>query len=442
MADTIDYTNGPEDIAEPQTGAILDLTIEMYDGSDISVKALLVELSYYEDIYSFAVSGYLSLKDAAGIIEGLQLTGKENIKIRFANDLNNPGSERTYRLYSIPKRNPVGNLSSEIIKLYFCSEELILSEQTKVTRSYVGQPINSIIYDILDNDLGISGSLKSFNSDSTYGKYDFNIPTIKPFEAISWLSTYALPSIDGGADMLFYETIRGFQFKSLSNLYQQEKIATYRYDQKNVPNQTLRDNEYSVLDFEFVKTFDSLDDASAGTFANRLISIDPITRTKKVTDYDYDEYKSRPKMNPGDVLSTSTNRLGKKQNQSYTGALKLAVSNSEQKIKIPEAYNGSVAEDIFIEKFIPNRTSQISLANYTSLKLRIPGNFLLCAGDTIDFNLLSLNVQDDGSRELDKFYSGKYLITAVRHIMQGQDVYQCVLEISKESTPQQVASGY
>jgi len=37
-------------------------------------------------------------------------------------------------------------------------------------------------------------------------------------------------------------------------------------------------------------------------------------------------------------------------------------------------------------------------------------------------------------REPDKFYSGKYLVTAVRHILQSNGVYQTVLEIAKEST--------
>jgi len=38
---------------------------------------------------------------------------------------------------------------------------------------------------------------------------------------------------------------------------------------------------------------------------------------------------------------------------------------------------------------------------------------------------------------MDKLYSGKYLVTAVRHLFQGQPTtYQTVLELAKESTPQ------
>jgi hypothetical protein len=37
-------------------------------------------------------------------------------------------------------------------------------------------------------------------------------------------------------------------------------------------------------------------------------------------------------------------------------------------------------------------------------------------------------------RDLDEFYSGKYLVTAVRHIIQ-QGAYQTVIEICKDSSP-------
>ena len=33
---------------------------------------------------------------------------------------------------------------------------------------------------------------------------------------------------------------------------------------------------------------------------------------------------------------------------------------------------------------------------------------------------------------LDRYYSGKYLVTAVRHVIQSQGVFQTILEIAKE----------
>jgi len=419
----------------PQFGAIDDLSIVFADGSKQNIKGLLIDFSYYEDIFSFVVSGHLRLKDAAGIVERFGLTGKEFLTIDFGRSRGDPRPAQTFRLYSIPKRDPIGNLASEFLDLHFCSEELLLSEQIKIVKSYKGMEISNMIRGILRDYLKV-GSTKNSIIQDTIGKYDFIIPTKKPLEAISWLSTYALPSVNGGADMLFFETVWGFYFQSLGTLYQQEPIATYKYDQKSLTGQSFNESSISVLDVEFIKTFDSLDEIKSGSFANRLISLDPITRTRTVTDFDYNKYKgTASKMNPGNLLSASRNRLGLTQNEAYAGSLKVVTSNSNQKHKLPKDAQLSVAEDIFIEKTVPNRTAQLALINHTKLKIKIPGNSLLSAGDTINFDLLSYI--GGANRKLDKLYSGKYLVTAIRHNITGDGKYLCLVEISKESTPVQ-----
>jgi hypothetical protein len=45
-------------------------------------------------------------------------------------------------------------------------------------------------------------------------------------------------------------------------------------------------------------------------------------------------------------------------------------------------------------------------------------------------------------KELNPFYSGKYLVTAVRHIIRPLDsTYQTVLEIAKDSSEKQPQNG-
>ncbi len=86
-----------------------------------------------------------------------------------------------------------------------------------------------------------------------------------------------------------------------------------------------------------------------------------------------------------------------------------------------------------IQETVQNRTAQLALANYTILKIRVPGDTGLTAGSIINLNLPALDYRN-GRKELDKFYSGKYLVTAVRHILQSQGVFQTVLEITKDSS--------
>ncbi len=408
----------------PQIVNIKEIRIYTVSGS-YDVTKLLVELSYYEDLYSFVISGYVLLRDARGIIEKFQLTGKETIKISFDNFI-----DRTFRLYSVPNRTPLGNLKSEDIKLHFCSEELLLSESTKITKSFKGKTISEMITTIMQNDL----KAEKLNIQPSMGIYDFNIPTMRPFEAISWLSTYARPSMDKntGADMVFYETKDGFNFSSLGTLYKREPYKTYKYDQKNVPSNAER-KDTTVLDYQFVRAFDSLRDINSGTFANRLITLDPLNRTKIVTDFDYTSYNGST-LNSGDPAPNTKDRLGRKSSDAPLGVLKLSVSNANQKRK--ESFSdvaGSLAPDIFLETTVTNRTAQLSLANYTVIKIRVPGDAGLVAGCTINFNLMSLDA--DTSKQLDTYYSGRYIVTAVRHVVQSFGVFQTILELSRDSSP-------
>jgi hypothetical protein len=428
----------------PQDYSLESLNFLTGSGQRFDIKKVFVELSYYEDIYSFAVSGYATIVDAQGFIELLQLTGNEFIEISFSKTKNAPNiNKQVYRVYKISDRKPVGNMNSESYTLYFCSEELLLSEQTKISKSYKGKKISDVIKNIMTEKLAVDPI--KLNIEETTGVNDFIVPQFKPFEAISWLSTYARPNKSGikGADMLFFETKDKFNFRSLQSMFLDEIYTTYKYQQKNIDAkiQSFQEETISVLEYEFTKVYDMMNDTSSGTFANRLISIDPMARTSKITDFNYEKYKAQAKtLNPNDPANIMRNRLGLTKNNSYDASFKVATGNAFQQDEpyIKQAVNGGVAKNIAIETYVPNRTAQISLANYTVLKIKIPGDTGITAGRTINFNLLTLKPTAE-KKNLDEMYSGKYLVTAVRHIIQPT-VFQTVLEIAKDSTPSKYAS--
>jgi ribosomal protein L2 len=140
-------------------------------------------------------------------------------------------------------------------------------------------------------------------------------------------------------------------------------------------------------------------------------------------------------LDPGQVSNELTNRTGQTQATSPESVLKVAFGNSNQ-TNVPyikqQTTNGGIAKDIFIETYVPNRTAQISLANHTTIKAVIPGDPGITAGRTINFDLLTL--KPGTNKDLDKFYSGKYLVSAVRHIISSSGYYQTVLELSRDSS--------
>lgn len=435
-------SSAPEDgIYYPQDYSLEGIKIETDDGEEVLIDHLLIELCVYEDIYTFVNSGYMIIRDALGLVDGLRLDGNEFVTIKLGKTANQDDESkihRKFRIYKIGNKKPVGNMSEEFFTLYFCSESLMISEQIKISKSYSGMKISDIINNIFTEQLKVSS--KRINEiEETTGIYDFVIPRMKPFEAVSWLSTYARPQANPYAsDMLLFETKDGYNFRSLQSLFKDNIYATYKYSQKNLSNKDFQENEISVLDYEYIKSFDTLNETSSGTYANRLISIDPLTRSYKKTDFDYEKYTNMVAGVSGQnsIISPGENRLGLKQNEAYEGTLKVAIGNSQQKfVPYIAEKDGSVAEDIFIETYVPNRTAQLSLANYTTLKMSIPGDTSITAGKMINFNVYKLLPEDEsGKKELDEFFSGRYLVSAVRHVVQTQGVYQTILEIVKSTT--------
>ena len=422
-------------ISYPQDYWLESLIFVTTSGAKIDLKQLLVEFSYYEDIYSFTSSGHITILDAKGFLEIFKLTGNEFLEVSFGKTKTGPnGTKKTFRVYKIGDRFPQGNQNSELYTLYFCSEELLLSEQNKVSKSYKGKNITNIIKDILSNYLNLSNT-KISKIEETFGTYDFIIPRLKPLEAISWLSTYARPNRGVGADMLFFETKFGFNFRSLQSMFKDPVYTTYKYQAKNLDEKTLSMQEKlrTVLDYEFNKPYDILNEINSGSIASRTISIDPLARTYKTTDFDINKYKATAELlNKNLPTNDLKNRLGKKSSESAESVVKVVTSNAGQQVVPYIKETDSVSKDIFIETSVPNRTAQIALANYTSMKISIPGDPGITAGRTINFNLLSL--KQGNTRELDKLYSGKYLVTAVRHIISVPDSYQTILEICKDSS--------
>jgi len=258
------------------------------------------------------------------------------------------------------------------------------------------------------------------------------------------LSTYARPLGKEGADMLFFETNDGYYFRSLQSMFNDSPYETYTYKTANIDNENMASRLNTVLDYEFVKTFDSLDATESGIYSSKLISIDPLTRTQRVTNFNKNNLSGYGNSGAG------TNRLGKKQTEMYESSLKLVFSNANE---IDKPYikqsESSVAKDIYIETYVPSRSAQIALANYTVIKAIIPGDTAITAGKTIIFQLYTNNYDSETkTRKLDEFFSGKYLVTAVRHVIQSQGVFQTVLELAKESlkasypSPSYENSGY
>lgn len=413
--------------------------------NNVNIKAMIVEISYYEDIFRGTVSGHILMSDSISLIDRLGLSGGDFLKLSFRKTKFSPDDSeinKYFRVYRVGERI-LNNAETENYTLNFCSEELFLSEQMKISKSYPGKKISEVVSDILNNKMSIDS--KVTNIQETNNVYDFVIPYKKPFEAINWLSTYASSSGTTGADFLFFENMKGFNFQSLQNMFSKNPYNYYIYSQRSFGDDPTRISQalgrdiMGIKSYTFLDTFDSLYGTTTGAFANRVISIDPLTRQYRDTKFDYIDYFGKSKkLNSKPVINNLKNKFGKTQNQNYDSVLKVVVSNADQKkAKGISETPWAVANDIHIENYLPNRTAQIALSHYSRVKLVLAGDPNLTVGTTIFIELPSSFSKKDGSGlnegNPDQYYTGKYLITAVRHIISSTMKFETVVEVVKDS---------
>jgi hypothetical protein len=413
-------------------------------GTALDFKYMVLELNYYEDIYSNEVSGNMLINDSVNYLNLLQFDGNERVVISLDNPSKNTPLERSFRLFKVSNRTQTKELNENYI-LHFCSEELMLSEQSRISKSYKKTEISNIVNSICVDYLKIPRD-KLF-IENTIGLRDIIIPGYKPFQALNWLCSLSL-SIETssiGTTYLYYENKNGFNFSSLASLYKQPTYRTFMYDIKNLhkPDDYMLSDDNkevnSVISYKHINNFDTLANSNRGTFNNKLITFDPLRGSFGENDFNYSKFsKDSPSLNKYNFETDSTNRFDKT-SQDTTSMVKFVMSTLGQS-EHPYIKNKNITiNENKIENTIPFRVAQLALLNSNKMKLVIPGDVNMTVGLVIQFNLPTLSRKEFGEDEFDQFYSGRYLVTGIRHIIQQESKFITVVEICKDSIPNSMA---
>jgi hypothetical protein len=411
-------------------------------GQPIDIKNAVVELNIFEDIFSNFTSGSLIISDSMGYVQMFQFQGQEKIILV----IDKPGLNDPYsvvgNVYKISGRTQT-KTSHENYILHFCSEEVSINEQYKVSKSYNNAKIIDIVKDITHNILEIDAK-KFGDYDNTTGMRDIVVPNLKPFQTINWLCTFARSddAKSPGSFFLFYENRNGFHFKSILTLYKQPVYRKYEYEEKNFKyskNDTVPDlnkDFVNVIAFEHMNSFDSLNAIKSGALANKTITVDPLRLKFGESNFNYGTYsKDAQQLDQGSIPNSAKNRKGDLMSDT-TGAIKFCVSTTGQ------SQNQYIKnKEVMVNEHNPEqtssvRTAQLALLFSTRYKLMIPGDVQMTIGKIIEFNKPEISYNNSNKeKKSDPFYSGKYLVTAVRHIINQEGKFQTIIEICKDSFP-------
>jgi len=434
-------------------------------GDPLELKmGIITELNIYEDINANAVTGSMHIFDANNIISNAKLHGNERLTFKLSTPGTSGKREDTvdatqetgypFHIYALTDRKILSD-TTMTYTLHFCSKELLRNVRTRVSKAYNGGLAESVV-SILRDKNGLN-SRKDIYYEETRNADKIVIPGMRPFDAVNMISRKALSRNAKGAGYYFYETTKGFHFRSYESmlayqgLYNRDEILTLTYQVELVDNLNNRkySNQHNVDSYEFIQHFDTLAQQAMGTYSSRVITHNIYDKSYNVNDYHYhdqfstmfhtDQVGNASKRNfpmsdtPVDFDPKEGGVPGDKTVSDYPNS-QVVLQGSTRFLHGENTgiFGTSTDNEGLTEAIRMSQENQVE--NSTRVKLTIPGHSYLQVGDVVRFLLPSLepNKGEFTGRGSDEFHSGRYLVIKLRHrVILGQ--YKMVLTCIKDS---------
>ena len=423
--------------------------IDTHGGVDI--QKLVVELNIYEGIDKSSVTGTMVIADSINLINNLPIQGTERVSFKLAT----PGahevdhivdfSEATghpMHIYKLTDKRQI-NESTVAYTLHFCSREMVRNTRTKVSEAFSGTYEQMVAKILQDPDY--LDSRKTLFFQKTRNQDKVVVPNINPFSAIGMMSKRALADDSKSAGYYFYQTTKGFHFRSWESMCVDVRgnprtpKQTFKYMPMNVnatgDDATKIEQDYkSVEQYRFINNFhDVLFNQAAGTYGHRVITHNIYNKSYKKDDYHYHNYYAETKHADGPnpaIVNTPVDFDDKSVSDYPESRVTVMATTQFAHNEDTGTYGIDVEQDGITDA---SRISQRNSINSgTQLKLTIKGQSYLEPGDVIEFEYYATERKQKGELKPDPQYAGRYIISKIRHRVTN-DEYVQVLECVKDS---------
>jgi hypothetical protein len=266
------------------------LTIDK-NGKKVNIQGKTTSFDYYESLFSPNVTALMTIVDTGGTVQSdskydkqqrigtlynaLPITGGEKIEAVISSALGKLSFDQSYPFYVNGTSNPAQKSNREAVLLSLVSNPGIIDAQSTLFEKYNGR-ISDTVRKMLKVNLNIPDT--KLNIEPTRNSYSFLGRGKQAFQNVLELSAKSIP-LNGDPGYFFYETQKGFNFRSIDSLISQEPKRTYRrYDilKEGVTNDS---NNYKILSATVSKNQDVLAAIKSGVYINKNNYFDPRTFT-------------------------------------------------------------------------------------------------------------------------------------------------------------------
>ena len=339
----------------------------------------ILEINMYESIDTIHAHGSCAIIDNYGLIEKLNLEGGEDLEFQIGNIYDTDTTSYKFKIYSIDRIIlPADGAGVSTITIRIVSNGYYNAMNTRIAEYFNGS-YTKWLKDITDELLREVVTIKE-NTTSVFATV---IPNLKFNDAVKFILKKTISSNFDGFYM--FETFNSsYLLQTISHMHRELPKWTYSYSVRSAnPTETHKNSSdlYNILDYSIEEYSNKLEDETNGFYSGKSQQFNIYTRVLRE-----------------EIVASTIDQFG---HSKYMFKLESLTSDNDR--------------STFAENALRKYQKHNSSLNTVKLKLTIPGNKKMSAGDKITINLPSNSVLtniNDNSKNTK--LSGDYIVKTIR----------------------------
>ena len=417
-------------------------------GSSVSLLQGAVRVLYWESILADTVAASVIFTDAGNTmtrtksgqghgkrrkkvsaVEGLPIIGNEQVSLQFTDNNDNTidfdNSLYINKITALPTDSQTTTKSYEI---GLVSKEFIDNEKVRVRvcrRGEVSDHAKFILEDVLKTE-------KEIDLDDTSSPLDYIGNNKKPFYALNTLSTKAVSSenqeLGDSAGYFFWETSKGYNFKSIDTLLSGEQKKSIIYNETPDSAGTPKGYDLKALTLDVDNRINVQKKLQMGAYNTRRIVFDPFNNYLDTKTLDAFDPKKQEKLKLGGeklpVLNDTFTKQGADSDFSRTTFV-LSTTGQLNMGKTDEQLDESQNENLKVKDIVNQSIMRYNQLFASQITITISGEFSLHAGDTVFLDIPQISESENKAcgDDVNEEDGGLYIIADLCHYITAKETY-------------------
>ena len=426
-----------------------ELLVHTSSGNILNLTKAVQSIDIFEDMFSTSLSGSITILDVDNIAENGPVIGQEYMTLKITTpsldeqEINFTNS--SFAIYKVTVREAISQ-DTQLLALSFISPELLRDKRVRVSKSYTDS-IDRIVESVL-TDARYINTNKDIYIEPTAGIRKIISPNLHPYAFINNLMQESVTAKNSAPYFFFFENLKGIHFKSFDRILSEDSIGEFNVGNlASLENKSVNpEKDFSrAIEFQVNSNNDMLLNIQGGMLGSSTIKYNIYNKSYEKLQYNYfidfekfGRIDENPLYNNNDIDEFGNNigSFGDARIHLHptTGSGDLDTSHTN------ETSSYSYAPNKLNESILFRRAKIMELNNAVSITMKINGNTTIAAGQTINLNVpVAGRIHE---KENDEYYSGRYLITKLRHSFSQTDKkHEILLTASKDSFGKELPLG-